>query len=627
MSPAPLPLNEAERLAALQSYRVLDTGSEAAFDDLVALAARLTQSPIAMVSLVDAGRQWNKARVGADIAELPREDSFCAHTILAPGQPLVVPDATRDERFRDNPFVTGPAALRAYLGVPLVNPEGHALGSLCVFDNKSRTFETSEVGTLQTLARAVTANLELRRALRHTREAALTDPLTGLPNRRATMTALAESLAAGGAVAVIAIDLDHFKEANDSEGHAAGDALLQAAAQRLREAVRPSDMVGRIGGDEFVLLLPEPGGHAAVCEIASRASAALHRPVPFGSRLLRLGATLGVALAPEDVPADAAPEERAGIVLRIADEALIRAKQGGRGSIGHARREDAAQLLRIALMLRAFDAGAPVAGTGQPVPGASVQLQPIVTLGTPHALVALEALARWTHPEVGAVPPGEMLAVIGPERTARFGHAVRDLALAAFATLRAGPAAAALAGTRLALNLSAAEVSRAGIALQLVTQVERAGLSLRDIEIEITEEVLLERVSDSTLDQLAALRGRGARLVLDDFGTGNSGLSQLLRLPLDGVKLDKRFVQRLGLDARAAEIVRATVSLAGGLGLAVVAEGVEDERQATMLQALGCDVVQGFLYAEPMAPEALPDWLSQGAARNVHRLRQVVPGG
>jgi EAL domain-containing protein (putative c-di-GMP-specific phosphodiesterase class I) len=152
-------------------------------------------------------------------------------------------------------------------------------------------------------------------------------------------------------------------------------------------------------------------------------------------------------------------------------------------------------------------------------------------------------------------------------------------------------------------------VCRADIALHIAEQVERAGLSLLDIDIEITEEVLLDRISDRTLDQLGALRGRGARLILDDFGTGNSGLAQLLRLPVDGVKLDKQFIQKLGVDPRADEIVQAMVSLCHGLGLQVVAEGIETEPQATMLRALDCDAVQGFLYANAMSSDELKVWL------------------
>jgi predicted signal transduction protein with EAL and GGDEF domain len=375
--------------------------------------------------------------------------------------------------------------------------------------------------------------------------------------------------------------------------------------------VRSGDVVGRIGGDEFVALLMGVADRTAAAETAKRISTALNSPVSYGGKALRLGATLGVALA----PADAGTPE---LVMRAADEALIRAKRAARGNIGWASRADAERVLRAAAILRAFDAAPP---DDSDVPGASVHLQPILAAGSSGEVIALEALARWSHPDVGEVGPGALLPAIGPARTARLGHAVRDQALAALAALRAD----GLTRARVALNLSAGEVSRCDIALEIAAQVERAGLGLRAVEIEITEELLLDRVSDRTLDGLAALRGRGARLVLDDFGTGNSGLAQLLRLPLDAIKLDQRFVQRLGTDARAEEIVRATVSLGHGLGLEVVAEGVETERQSAMLQALGCDAVQGFLHARPMPPVALRDWLRGRAMASTPALVPLRP--
>ncbi|MFT8245956.1 putative bifunctional diguanylate cyclase/phosphodiesterase [Roseomonas sp. BN140053] len=602
MPPAPLS-TEAERLAALHSYQVLDTASEAAFDDLVALAARLTGSPIALVSLVDADRQWFKARHGLNVQETPRDHAFCAVTVLSSGQPLVVEDTTADPRFRNNPFVTGAPEIRAYLGVPLIDAEGFALGSLCVIDRVPRPFDADAVDSLRTLARAVVANLELRRALLRTREAALTDSLTGLPNRRAVTAALAAAAMRSDPLAVIAVDLDHFKEVNDGEGHAAGDALLRVAADRLRAAVRPGDMVGRTGGDEFVVLLAGPIKPGDLAAVAQRICTSLNQPVHHGARQLRLGATLGVATMPGDA---AAPE----MALRVADEALLRAKRDGRGGVGHAGRDDAARLLHAAAILRAFEADdAPHHPPGGALPGAAAHLQPIVSLrhapGTAPPVIAVEALARWTHPAVGAIAPAELFAVIGPERASHLGQVVRERALAAFAALRRS----GLAEARIALNLSASEVCRADIALHIAEQVERAGLSLRSVEVEITEEILLDRISDRTLDQLAALRGRGARLVLDDFGTGRSGLAQLLRVPLDGVKLDKQFVQRLGSDLRAEEIIRASVSLAHGLGLEIVAEGVETEPQAAVLRRLGCDAAQGFLFARPMPPQQLEAWL------------------
>ncbi len=433
------------------------------------------------------------------------------------------------------------------------------------------------------------------------------DPLTGLLSRRAISADLARRMAAGEPVAVMIVDLDWFKEANEAEGHAGGDALLQAAAARIRTTVRQDDAVGRVGGDEFVAVLSGVRDHTDAETIAQRLCEALHRPVPFAGRPLRMGATLGIALSPGDA---ATPE----LLLRAADDALLRAKRAGRGGYSRATPADTARIERDASILRAMGSC-----TGD-LPGLDAHLQPIVSLADPGRVLCFEALARWTARGLGAISPGEFLPVA--QRIGQLpwlGGQVRRAALAAFARLRAEGLPAPL----LAFNLSAAEIMRGDVVEAIVRDVEAAGLSLACIEIEITEEILLERVSTRTIDQLAALRGRGARLALDDFGTGNSGLAQLLRLPLDKVKLDRTFIRGLGHDHRAEEVVRATMSLAGSLGIEVVAEGVETEAQAVALRALGCNAAQGFLYARPMPLAALQTWLRARGAPSVVPLRAI----
>lgn len=603
---APLPSNERDRLEALYAYQVLDTESEEVFDEIVRLAARLTSSPIALISLVDQERQWFKSRHGLEAPETHRDLAFCAHAILDPSSPLSVPDALNDPRFATNPLVTGAPDIRAYLGVPLVTPGGQAIGTLCVIDRAPRAHTAEQVEIVSTLARAVVANLELRLALRRANDVAHIDPLTGLLNRRAAAGRLEDALNRQRALAVVAIDLDHFKEANDASGHAAGDALLVAAAERLRAAVRESDIVARLGGDEFAVFLIGVSDKDLAAQVADRINVALHQPVRFAGRHLRLGATLGVAIAPVDA-------DQPELLLRTADEALLEAKRNRRGTIGWASRANSERLSRATAIVRDFDEV--ITDDGVSVEGAAAFLQPIVGLqaGPGHDLrrtsqvIAFEVLARWSGESIGAVPPAELFPALGPQRAAILGRTVRVQAFAALAALRAER----LTKVRVAINLSPAEVARSSIGQEIAAEAEGAGLSLDALELEITEEVLLDRVSDRTLDGLAALRGRGARLVLDDFGTGNSGLSQLLRLPLDAVKLDKRFIQALGVDRKAEEIVRATVSLAQGLGLDVVAEGIETEKQAELSAALGCNAAQGFLFARPMAPERLRAWLKE----------------
>ncbi len=594
----PIPPNESERLAALASYDIAETSKEDVFDDLANLAARVAGTDFAAVTLLDAGRTWFKASTVSGPASLPREDSFCAHTILTPEQPLIVGDLAADPRFERNQLVSE-GECRAYLGVPLVNAEGYALGSLCVIDNKTRSFDTTTVETLKTLARAVVTNFELRRALNRANGAARTDALTGLPNRRTAREAIDALSQTGTPFTAIAIDLDFFKETNDSEGHDTGDAVLRAAAERLQRAVRHGDIVARLGGDEFVVLLVGISDPAVAYVIAQRICESLHMPVEFRGKRHRAGATLGLALYPHDV----AEGDKA---FRLADEALIRAKRERRGSIGLAVQEDAAKLANGIAIIRAFESS--VHGP-EAIDGATVYLQPIVTLprdGTLPTLLSVEALTRWSHPSVGTVPTGDLFPMIGPERAMWLSQLVRSQALAAFRSLRHN----GLEGARLALNLSASEVVRADTVLNLAEQVTSAGLSLHDIEIEVTEDVLVDRVSTRALDELASLRDRGARLVLDDFGVGNSGVTQLLRLPLDGLKIEKRFVQRLGLDNRAEEMIRASVSLAHSLGHTVIGEGVETERQAAMLLRLSCAGAQGFLFAYPMPADELQAWLT-----------------
>lgn len=593
MPAASVPANEPARLAALRSYDVLDTASEAAFDELVILAADLTGSPIALVSLVDAERQWFKARWGLPVEETLRDLAFCAHAILDPDQVLSVADATADQRFADNPLVTGAPAIRAYIGVPLVDRDGYALGTLCAIDLVPRHHDARAVRTMQILARAVVANLELRRALRTSRLKASTDPLTGLANRRAITDVIAAAVADNEPIAVIAIDLDHFKETNDAAGHAAGDALLCAAGQRLKSQVRAMDVVGRIGGDEFLVVLRGVSDRVRALDVAERMRTELHMPVRYGDSLLRLGATFGVALVPQDA-------DTGELALQTADQALIRAKRQARGSIGRATSADGARASREASIIRSLQQLA----DGN-LPGLTAHLQPIVALrdGT---MVAVEALARWTCPQLGQVSPEEFFAVA--ERVglaAQLSDAVRAYALDAYVGLRRE----GLQLGRLALNLSAAELLQDGVVERLEFQCSDLGLDLGAITIEITEDALLDRVAGTTISRLASLRGGGAKLALDDFGIGTSGLAQLLRLPLDEIKLDRTFTRNLGLDGRAERIVEGTIRLAGSMGLPVVAEGIEDETQARKLLELGCEMGQGWLYARAMSAPELRDWL------------------
>lgn len=421
------------------------------------------------------------------------------------------------------------------------------------------------------------------------------DPTTGLLSRAAFLAALDRELATKRPLALVLVDLDHFKEINDGDGHAAGDAVLQTVAARMREVLRGGDSIGRLGGDEFACLLPEVAGARPLETVVNRLRAALHEPVPFGDRLLRCGATLGVARYPDDA-------RNADRLLRAADEALLRAKRNQRGGVGRASPDDAPRVERLVTALRVLDEARPEDG----LPGLDAALQPIARIAAdpldPTALLGFEALARWHHPTLGAIVPDELFpAAAAGGRAARLGRALRRRALAAFAGL--GPEA--VEGRYLAVNLAPNEVTNPDLEGELEADLAEWGLPWSALCLEINEQLLLDRLSDERLARLLRLHERGVRLALDDFGTGSSGLAQLLRLPIDILKIDRRFVAAVTRDERAREIVRATLGLAGGLGIEVIAEGIEEPAQAALLTQLGCRAGQGWLIGRPLQGEAL----------------------
>jgi diguanylate cyclase (GGDEF)-like protein len=254
---APHPENEAQRIRALHALELLDTGPDERFDRLTRLAQRLFDTPIALLSLVDSDRQWFKSRIGVDATQTPRELSFCAHAILH-DEVMVVPDATADERFRDHPLVVNLPEIRFYAGCPVRAPDGSALGTLCVIDHEPRHLAAEDAAALRDLAGMFEQELK-------SLSLAMLDELTGLANRRGFDAIAQHTMAMCRRVdrpaTLLLFDLDDFKQVNDRHGHSAGDLLLQTFADRLRATFRDSDIVARIGGDEFCVLLSAATTH------------------------------------------------------------------------------------------------------------------------------------------------------------------------------------------------------------------------------------------------------------------------------------------------------------------------------------------------------------------------------
>ncbi len=416
------------------------------------------------------------------------------------------------------------------------------------------------------------------------------DALTGLPNRALFGDRLERALAAaprlGGPVALLLLDLDRFKEVNDTLGHEAGDTLLRAVGARLCRALRASDTVARLGGDEFAAVLP--GADAAGAERTARAAcAALATPLVLDGCPVEVRASVGIALAPEH-GADAST------LLRHADVAMYLAK---RGALGHALYAPAldphcpARLTRTAELRRAIAHDA-----------LTLRYQPIVDLSSGRPL-AVEALVRWEHPEEGLIPPdafiplAEQTALIGPLTAWVLGAALHQAAAwaASGLTLRVG------------VNLSARALHDAGLPGLIARALRRHGLAADRLTLEITESTLMADPGRAAT-VLARLRALGVRVAIDDFGTGYSSLALLHRLPVDTLKIDKSFVQPLpGGDGERA-IVTCIAGLGRALGLDVVAEGVETPAMRAAVAAAGCGEAQGYLFARPLPAAEVEGW-------------------
>lgn len=307
------------RLAALNRLDVLDTTPEEPFENVVTLVRTVLGVAMATVTLVDRDRQWFKARRGLDVTETPRNVSFCTYTIQQ-REPLVIADAREDPRFATNPLVVGPPHIRSYAGVPLRTPEGYNVGSLCAMHTAPRTFTAAEIALLGNFANVVSDQLELRMIAQH-------DFLTGALTRRGFIEQaereIARSSRYGRPSTLVMLDVDHFKSVNDTYGHAAGDQVLHQLAERTALTLRPSDVLGRLGGEEFALLLPETGADEGLL-VAERLRQALAEHVIRLSddRTLRITASFGVAALAGDTTV-------AGWLAR-ADAMLYAAKADGR---------------------------------------------------------------------------------------------------------------------------------------------------------------------------------------------------------------------------------------------------------------------------------------------------------
>lgn len=701
--------SEPQRLVALTDHGLDDEKLVSSLDPVVHIAARMFNMPVAAVNMIGSDHVFFAASVGVGEVDMSRDVSFCAHAINQ-SDVMVVPDATLDERFHDNPLVTGSTSLRFYAGAPLFSPEGLALGALCIIDNQPhQDFSEEDRSRLRELAKMVSDRLELRRIevssirsrpdfeeyagtsttpvvwfnesgeitawntaaahshgyalqegigmsiytlipdhdrqnLRETISKAVTlgaldqlaippevrglrrdgsqfqlglslfawkeaghlkfeavlkdltakhheeaelryqatiDPLTGLANRARFYRNVEDTLISPAPATVLMIDLDGFKDVNDTLGHSIGDSILKEVGVRIGKIVGTDATVARIGGDEFAILLPNLTDADDAMQLASIVINTIAKPIVIDSIEVHVAASCGVALAP--LQAQEALE-----LVSDADLALFKAKSIGRGQVflfvTALRMEAVARRLYAMELHRAVAEGEFL-----------LFYQPQVNLQS-GKITGAEALIRWHHPKRGLLSPVAFLpALEGGTLAATVGSWVLDEACAQLAYWRRNGAPQ----IRMGVNLFGAQFRVGNLANEVIETLDRHGLPAEALELEITENIALNN-DDVVLEALNRLRNFGVGIAFDDFGTGYASLSLLKSYPLTRIKIDRSFVIGMQEHKQDASVIRATLDMAKNFDLEAIAEGIETESQRNYLQHRGCEEGQGYLFGKPM---------------------------
>jgi diguanylate cyclase (GGDEF)-like protein len=507
---------------------------------------------------------------------------------------LVVADDYRNFRYARPAFVDNvDDAVATAMGTP-VSEDGVVVGTLVVASRRvGRAYDGREQDMLRSLAEHVSLALNdasarraIERALSDAMHEATHDPLTGLPNRALVLDRLEHELArasrSGSHTAALFVDLDRFKVVNDSLGHGVGDEVLVEVARRLVAGARVADTVGRLAGDEFVVIAEDIDLEDALA-LGDRLAELVAAPMNLYGRETVLTASIGVALADGSASADE--------VLRDADVAMYRAKERGRARIelfDNAMRQRMLQRIDTEHALRQAIRDGDL----------RVHYQPVFSQQTGLA-TGVEALVRWQQADGRLVPPDQFIAVAEEAGLIiPLGAWVLRQACSDVAGWRRDHAA--LAHLSVAVNLSGRQFADAGLADAIANALSESGLPNDCLTLEITESVVMEE-AEATISTLRSLKALGVHLAVDDFGTGYSSLSYLRRFPVDTLKIDRSFVSGLGDSSEDTAIVSAIITLAKALDLTVVAEGVETEAQLRALRQFGCDAAQGYLLGRPQS--------------------------
>jgi diguanylate cyclase (GGDEF)-like protein/PAS domain S-box-containing protein len=508
------------------------------------------------------------------------------------GEAVLAENIDADPRWQ--PFKTRPleVGLRACWSTPIKGKDGRVIGTFAFYFRECRAPSRWHQRIVDACVHLSALAIERKEARAQIARLAYHDMLTGLPNRaqlRHLIDQAIEACPAEKHVALLFVDLDHFKDINDTLGHSAGDELLVELTQRLRRKIRPGDLFGRLGGDEFVIVLPDCDAEGA-SRIASGITEALVAPLQLGSRQVPISVSMGISIYPDNAT-------DIDTLMQQADAAMYKAKQAGRATY----RFFSADMDRLAEQRLIYSAALRLAISNDAL---QLHYQP-QTRAIDGAMYGAEALARWHDPVLGEVPPTKFIPLAEESGLIEqiglwsLREACRQLA----AWRRAG-----LGVPCVSVNLSPLNFQNANLAAMVAETLAANGLPPETLMLEITEGVLMNERSVA-IETMNAIRELGVGLSLDDFGTGYSSLSRLAHLPIRELKIDRSFMRDIECDASALAVATAVIRVGQSLKMTVVAEGVETVAQRDVLKELGCDVFQGYLFARAMSPDAFERWL------------------
>lgn len=586
----PLPMNELSRQGLIDAHPCLiESNSDAFLDEVVKIAALYFNTPICLITILDRKRQWFRARVGTDLQETPRADSFCAYSV-AIGDSVEVCDAQQDERFRCNPLVTGEPGIRYYAGVPLVLEGGLVLGNLCVIDTQPRPLMSAADKTmLEQIARLAVTRLNEMRA------AAFIDGTTGLYNHTKLDEDISDALDRGESPLAVAIELVSPAQLNDmlkSLGFQFLTDFTLAVKSLLRSLLPASWELYKISALRFACAVPGNQLEQAEAVFATLLEAFSK---PIHCQELPVLPQIGIGVL--RLEPGAVPEDWMRLIVCAADES----RNSGQGWAYYDEQMDAAQQRSNRLLNDLADA---VRADDQ----LRLVFQPRVDLNT-GACLSVEALLRWTHPTLGEVSPAEFIPLA--EKTPLI-HAISfwviNRAIKQIDAWRCDGA-----DLKVAINVSAADLNNDHLTDEIVRLLARNELDGSCLEVEFTESALVGDFS-VVITQIERLQAMGVEIAIDDFGSGYSNWSYLRDIPANTVKLDRSFMQDLQPGNKDWNIVRALISLARELGQRVVAEGIETEHTLKVIREWGCQEAQGFYISRPLEADDLLAWLDRTVA-------------